>query len=386
MKLDAQTLFFSMWVTVTLTGAALLLGVNWRNGRGIRAWGAALWLQAIGWATLMAAYQAWPRELATVGAVAIVGSISCMYVAACSYLGRPVSRAWVWGPPAVTAVVHWLVFQHFAARIALVNGILGVQMLWLAWLLLKPGHATGWRWRWLAGIGLACSGPLVLGRMAMAVFWPEQYPAFDADHWLNVLGLVFNNACLTIGTLAFLLAHRDEAERELKRLATIDGHTGLLNRRTLMQRAEVQVQLAHRHHHPLAVVMFDIDHFKQINDRHGHPVGDRVIEAFAKALMKTARTTDLIGRYGGEEFCLVMPMSGLDAVQAIDQRMREQLAMEVNALVGFEVNFSAGAAVLGRVESLEGAISRADESLYEAKRSGRGRLSLAPDHFAARRA
>jgi diguanylate cyclase len=384
-KLDASTLFVSMWVTVTLTGAALGLGVGWRRASaGLRAWGAALWLQSIGWATLMAAYSVWPRGMATLGVLGIVGSVSAMYVAAQSYLRQPVSRHWALGPPLLTTVVHWFVFDNFAGRVALVNLVIGVQMLWLAWLLLRPSAAAfGWRWRWLAGVGLMLSGPMVLGRVVIAVFSPAQYPSFESNHWLNVMGLIINNACLTIGTLAFLLAHRDEAEQELKRLATLDGLTGLLNRRTWMQRGEAQLQLARRHAHDLAVWMIDIDHFKQINDQHGHQVGDRVIEVFAQALSRTVRGSDLVGRYGGEEFCVLLPLSDADAVASLDQRLRAAL-QTVSAQLGMGLGFSAGAATwAGEADDLEKMIARADRALYAAKHNGRGRLEI--DALAGRR-
>lgn len=384
--LDAQTLFFSMWVNVTLTSIALVVGVHWgqkTRRSGIHAWSAALLCQSVGWALLMLAFKGLPRELSTLGAGALVGSVSFMYVAAQSYLGRRVRMWWAVGPPAVATLAHWLVFQHFGARIAVVNGVLGVQMAWLAWLLLRAGGATGWRWRWLAGAGLAASAPLVLGRMALVLWAPEHYPAFDSPHWLNVLGLVVNNACLTIGTLAFLLAHRDEAEQALKRLATVDGLTGVLNRRTLLERADEQAQLARRHGQPLTVLMLDLDHFKQINDTRGHPAGDRALELFAEALRLTVRQPDLVGRYGGEEFCVVLTMSGLDAAREVDARLRERLANEVGPLLGFTIGFSAGATTLQPGDAdLRPVIARADRALYAAKAGGRGRLVLDATHSA----
>jgi diguanylate cyclase len=381
MTLDAQTLFFSMWVNVTLMSGALVVGVHWRqktSRTGIHAWSAALLCQSVGWALLMLAFRGWPRELSTLGAGALVASVGCMYVAVQSYLRRPVRLAWVVAPPLAVAVVHWLVFPYFGVRIAVVNGVLGVQMGWLAWALLRPGAAaSSWRWRWLAGVGLAASAPLVLGRMAIALWAPERYPAFDSPHWLNALGLVVNNACLTIGTLAFLLAHRDEAEQALRRLATIDGLTGVLNRRTLLERAEEQVALAQRHRQPLTVLMLDLDHFKEVNDTRGHPAGDRALELFADALRLTLRQPDLVGRYGGEEFCVVLPMSGLDAVHGIDARLRERLQHEVGPLLGFRLGFSAGAAQLQPGDDgLGTVIARADRALYAAKSAGRGRLVL----------
>ena len=380
MTLDPRTLFFSMWLTVSLTIVALLVGVGWtRAGRGLRAWTVALLLQSLGWALLMVSYQGWPRELATLGAASLVGSVSAMVVAAQHYLGGSVSRVWVWGPPLLSGVVHWWVFEHFAARIVVINLTLGLQMVGLGALLLRsrsdsPGRG---RWRWLAAAGLLASAPLVLARAALVIWAPADYPSFESPHWLNVVGLMVNGACLGIGTLAFLMAHRDEAEAQLARLATQDPLTGLLNRRSLMEQGERLVQLARRHGAPLTVMMFDIDHFKRINDERGHPTGDRVIAHFAAALHSTLREGDVVGRYGGEEFVAVLYDGGLDTAASVDARLRVWLGQTEGAL-GFPVNFSAGAAGLGADGgSLEASIAQADEALYRAKQGGRGRLVLA---------
>ncbi|MEW6706337.1 MAG: GGDEF domain-containing protein [Pseudomonadota bacterium] len=376
MQLDAQTLFFSMWASVTLMSAALAIGVG-RARPGLRAWNAALLWQSAGWALLIAStvHRESDRLTATLGASALVASVSSMYLAAQYYLHRPPRRAWVWGPPLATLVLHAWVYPYFAARITLVNTVLGVQMLWLAWLL-RPWAGTGTRrWRWLAFGALLLSAPMVLARTGLVLWAPESYPTFTSGHWLNVSGLLVNNACLMVGTLAFLLAHRDEAERALHRLATLDGLTGTLNHRSLLERGAEQLQLALRHGQPFTVLMLDLDHFKQINDRHGHPAGDRVLALFAELLLTSVRQGDLVGRYGGEEFCMLLSLSDLDAARAVDRRLRERLVDELNPLVGFEVNFSAGAAmVVTRRETLEQLISRADHALYAAKHAGRGQL------------
>jgi diguanylate cyclase len=305
MTLDPRTLFFSMWLTVSLTILALLVGVGWtRAGRGLRAWTLALMLQSLGWALLMA---------------------------------------------------------------------------WLGVLLLRPrpGSLGRGRWRWLAAAGVLASAPLVLARVALVIWAPEQYPSFESPHGLNVVGLMVNGACLGIGTLAFLMAHRDEAEAQLALLATQDPLTGLLNRRALMEQGERLVQLARRQAVPLTLMMFDIDHFKRINDERGHPVGDRVIAHFAAALHNTLREGDVLGRYGGEEFLAVLYAAGLDTAAAVDARLRCWLG-DNEAALGFPVNYSAGAAGLSADgDSLESAIARADEALYRAKQAGRGRLVMA---------
>jgi diguanylate cyclase len=377
MTLDAQTLFFAMWASVTLTSVALAVGVG--VGRsGVRAWNAALLWQSAGWALVI--LSTWDRSTGritgTLGASALVASISAMYIAVQHFLRQPAWRGWVLAPPLLAVSVHWLIYDHFVARICLINTVLGVQMMWLAWLV-RPWRPvqTGRRWRWLAFGALGLSGPLVLACAALVLWAPQAYPSFSSNHWLNVGGLLVNSACLTVGTLAILLAHRDEAERALHRLATLDGLTGTLNHRSLLERGAEQLRLALRHHQAFTVLMIDLDHFKQVNDQHGHPAGDRVLALFAELLLTSVRNGDLVGRYGGEEFCVLLSQSDLAAARVVDQRMRQRLTEELNPLVGFEVNFSSGAASLGpREETLAQLVARADHALYAAKHAGRGQL------------
>ena len=381
MDLDAQTLFFSMWLTVTVMSIALASVVGVRRP-GLRAWNGALMLQSGGWALLIAALhnRGLARELSTVGASALVGSLSAMYSASCHYLQRRAHPAWVWGPPLLALTVHWLVFHSFVGRIAWINLLLALQMTWLAWLLLRPQpRPVGTGWRRLAGVALGLSALAVLGRVALVLWAPESYPSFTSGHWLNVTGLVVNDIALTVGSLAFLLAHRGEAEQALIRLATVDSLTGMLNRRTLLERGAALVKLAQREQRPLTLLMIDVDHFKQINDRHGHPTGDRALTMFGQALQKALREPDLAGRYGGEEFCVLLPFSGVEAALAVDQRLRAALHGGLAQELGFALDFSAGAAGLlpGSAGSLDELISRADKALYEAKHGGRGRLVVA---------
>lgn len=375
MKLDALTLFASMFINLTLIVGALLLGVGWKTRSGMRLWNVALVLQAVAWAALVAAYKGWPRELATLGSAAMVTGFSFMYLAAKNYLREPASMPWVVGVPVVTALVHWLVFQNFVARILIVNAAIGLQMLWLAWLMVRPQAQGSWRWRWLAGLSLLATGALVACRAVLVVAAPESYPRFESAHWVNIVGLIVSNACVMAGTLAFLLAHRDEAEQELKRLATTDGLTGVLNRRHWMEQALPHVNLARRHGRGLVVLMLDIDFFKRINDSHGHQAGDRALVLFAAAVRQAVRQPDLVGRYGGEEFCVLLPMSDLAAAEAVDQRLRAAIVRDVNPVLGFDLTFSAGVAALNEADAgLDEIIARADRALYAAKQGGRNRL------------
>ena len=186
-------------------------------------------------------------------------------------------------------------------------------------------------------------------------------------------------------TLRQLQDSRREVEHkaaDLERLASVDYLTGVLNRRAFSTQAEQAFSHARGHRQPFSCMMIDIDHFKRINDTWGHAVGDQVIKAVADTLMKCTRDGDLVGRYGGEEFCVALPSIGLTSATTIGQRIRETIEQTVAASmpehVGLAVTTSVGVAVYDlRVESLHALISAADGALYEAKESGRNRVRVA---------
>jgi diguanylate cyclase (GGDEF)-like protein len=175
------------------------------------------------------------------------------------------------------------------------------------------------------------------------------------------------------------LSHVGHLEELAKRAAT-DGLTGLANRKSFLQRLEAELaRLDGRH--PLAVVMMDIDHFKRINDTHGHPFGDEVLRGVSAVLGKAIRRGDAVGRYGGEEFVLYLPMA--DPVKALEgaERFRRMIRQTKFHHNGREVAVTASFGVScapGHGNSAEELLSRADEALYLSKQRGRDRVTMYP--------
>jgi diguanylate cyclase (GGDEF)-like protein len=165
--------------------------------------------------------------------------------------------------------------------------------------------------------------------------------------------------------------------RRLAELALRDELTGLPNRRAVLAFAREQFNLARRLNLPISVALIDLDHFKSVNDRHGHAVGDRVLEAFAAAASQVVRGQDRIGRWGGEEWLLVMPGTRSDELQSVFARLRQALAgQRVPGLAHpHGVTFSMGAAERSAAtDSVDALIAEADRHLYRAKAQGRDAL------------
>lgn len=174
-----------------------------------------------------------------------------------------------------------------------------------------------------------------------------------------------------------LLVERNE---ELLQLASTDILTGLTNRRVIIQQAQAEIRRASRYQKDLAVMMLDIDHFKQINDKYGHGAGDKVLAEFAALCVQSIRDTDLAGRYGGEEFFILMPEIDLKTAIMSAERLRMTIASHAFRLSDgtvLNVTCSIGIAMyMPQQDSLDKLLLRADQALYQAKHQGRNRCCV----------
>jgi diguanylate cyclase (GGDEF)-like protein len=198
---------------------------------------------------------------------------------------------------------------------------------------------------------------------------------------------------LTIGQCAFIGLYGDslrkklykrgaelsEAYQRIEELAELDELTGSFNRRCIMRMLDDEIARAHRGKTACAIALIDLDWFKRINDAYGHPTGDEVLRAFAITVFANIRTIDRFGRYGGEEFLLVLPDTPGDEAARILDRLRAIIAdLDWSAFSpGMRVTISAGVATLNSNETPDTFLARADSALYAAKARGRNRIARA---------
>lgn len=160
---------------------------------------------------------------------------------------------------------------------------------------------------------------------------------------------------------------------ELRTLASSDPLTACLNRRSFFAEFETQWSTALRYQYPLSCIMVDVDHFKSINDRHGHRVGDLVLQQVAERLKAAVRQGDLVCRYGGEEFCILLPHTDLTEATEAAERFRQEIAAQTYGNVRVTASLGVSALGLGAHEPRE-LLDQADQALYAAKRTGRNRV------------
>jgi len=172
-----------------------------------------------------------------------------------------------------------------------------------------------------------------------------------------------------------------QAEARLRELATRDVLTGIHNRRSLIELGQSELDRARRYSRPFAAAMIDIDHFKRVNDERGHAAGDEVLRAVVNSTSDALRGSDLFGRWGGEEFVVLLPETDLGAAHRVLERVRAAVAATPFAVGDgppVSVSISIGVAEWTGIEALETLVQRADQALYTAKHQGRNRVELAP--------
>jgi diguanylate cyclase (GGDEF)-like protein len=185
--------------------------------------------------------------------------------------------------------------------------------------------------------------------------------------------------------LVEIAADLRETSAELERLARVDQLTGVLNRGAFFDRLGTEFRRTRRYERPLSVLMIDIDHFKSLNDRHGHATGDAVLAACARLMASSLRESDELGRYGGEEFAAFLPETKLVDAATVAEKLRaavEALGIEPIDASGSPIHVTISVGVAGlpdlTVADHEALVRRADDALYNAKRSGRNRIATAP--------
>jgi diguanylate cyclase (GGDEF)-like protein len=256
-------------------------------------------------------------------------------------------------------------------------------------------------------VGDGCAGDVILRNTAIRATDNEELrkkmPGLEQEGIRSVLAVPISSRGTAFGAIAVYSDRKDRfSEQDEELLATIgsqvgvavenarlyektlelaheDALTGLANRRRLIEILSKEVCRASRYNTPLSLLMIDLDRFKQFNDAHGHLKGDELLKKFAELLEKRIRTTDMAGRYGGEEFCLVLPNTPLKGAVVIAERIRkavEDLKIDVeNNASPAGATVSIGAAEFAQGETDENLISAADAALYRAKQGGRNKVT-----------
>jgi diguanylate cyclase (GGDEF)-like protein len=379
MSLDTTTLYLVATMVAAMLGAMLLFFGRQENIPALKWWGTAYLLGA-------ASVELWALAGNTLGemlslALNAVGFVACGMVwnASRVFHGRkPNLPGLVLGAMAWVAAVATLEPDASATRMTIGAGIVAIYAAFTATELWSERRKTMQK-RWLAIAVPVMHGFVLMLPILLGDLLRPHDDKFSGSIWVTVFSIEL--VLYAIGTVfvIFMLVS-ERAVTAHKTAASVDPLTGMFNRRGFAEATSRLIEREANAGRPVTVLIFDIDHFKSINDRFGHPAGDEILKLFAIILVNTLRLTDLSGRIGGEEFAALLPCSLEEGVIAAE-RVREAFANSGIAVEDGPVDttVSIGAAGGPAGTELEVLLAAADTALYQAKRGGRNRVEAAEE-------
>ncbi len=347
----------------------------------VRVWGLAMIGGACAWLLFGAREVAVFSLTIALANVMLVASYATLLWSVCRLLRfetRPWSTFALLAAVFVGSVHYTFVEPNLGLRISVV--ILAISVLCGAGIAvvwrraprpLRPGARIA-----MASFGVV--GALLLLRAALELTGVAPVGQFREATLAHGTLFVLGALGPTASSIGFLMMAYDQVRDELDELASRDSLTGVLRRRTFVAMAAGALSGAQRHGRTLGLLLIDADHFKRINDTFGHARGDEALCVLADTLRDLIRAEDLLGRYGGEEFVVLMPDVDLLGAAAAAERLRQAIGDQPRQRrLGYELRVSIGVAVSRQGEDLDALIRRADQALYAAKRAGRNRVAVA---------
>ena len=381
MQLDSYTILIACCGLLVIFGAAyVVLWAYDRRSHWLLWWGLPLVFNGV--ALTLYARAGWQTDFVSIafGNGARVFALGCMWYAVRLFAGRRPP----WGAISALSLL-WVALCLYPpflgsmeARIvgvSVLNAVicaLTARELWI-------DRGDGLHSRLPLAGAFAAYGVLMLVRIAMVPFAPFPFGAGPLDPtWLAVYSWLVVGLAI-FATVFFLAMTMERREAEQRSFALSDPLTGLLNRRAFGDFAQRMARRRSGLPDPMALLVLDLDHFKLINDRHGHEVGDRMLKAFADAAEDSVRPTDQLFRMGGEEFCFVLPGTTIDDAILIAERVRrafESVVIETGQ-ESASTTVSIGIAATSFAVDVPILLAAADAAVYEAKARGRNRVIVA---------
>ncbi|MBK3773568.1 diguanylate cyclase [Azospirillum brasilense] len=383
MILDTRTL------VIVLVGIGVLLSIAaflaWKAHRHITAlayWAGGALAGAAGMALVML-YGVWPPALVIPLSNALVAATYLLnWFGVRSFAGRPIPwRSGLALLAALTAGNAWFVVMSndVTARILVGSaGITGLSLLaslelWRMGPADQPRQAQR-----VTALVFLIHALFVAGR-AVLTAWGGPVDSVLMPNLVQSAGFLEAILAVTGWGFGFLAMTSERLQADLDRIGTIDPLTGAYNRRAFMKHAERELARSQRSGAPLTLLLLDLDRFKRVNDTFGHLAGDALLRLFSETVTARLRRTDLFGRYGGEEFCVLLPDTDRTGAAALAEALRRDVSARPLAFQDQEIaaSVSIGIAACRSGEDLDTALAAADLALYRAKRNGRNQVVIA---------
>jgi diguanylate cyclase (GGDEF)-like protein len=278
---------------------------------------------------------------------------------------------------AITALLLWTAFLDNDARLrTIVTSAFGMGIFFACAMTILKTRQKSFVDLFTAG-AFASAALLLLMRCVIALYWQDAHgQAIDTTAFQPMYVEMFSVAMISMN-IGFMLMVSRRFQLHLERMASRDGLTGTYTRSAYFDLAGKEIARTRRSGEPLSLLMLDLDNFKKINDRHGHPVGDRVLVDFVQKVNRVLRTQDIFGRYGGEEFSILLPNTPpVDAYRVARRICRLLEGATMTDMPSYTVSIGTATMLQHEGLDLDAFVRRADQALYQAKNLGKNRVEM----------
>lgn len=377
LSLDVPTMLL-MTAAASLTMAASLAAVRPERREGIGLWALGLVMHTSTY-VLYALRGVVPDWASVVLAnTLLAGTLAMVLAAIHQFQGRGLPWRRMVVPVLATAAVFAYFVDDYRARIVMASVVLPLQLGMALWSLWRHRPGMPVRGVVLLAVGLVLEVLLLVARGMMAARRDIPVEGLMQGNVMQSITFMAAFVVVILTSLGFILMAKDRSDADNRYFATHDVLTGLANRRSLLMALERDVARACRMHEPYAVMMVDVDHFKAVNDEHGHLAGDQVLCHVASLLRARLRAQDLVGRYGGEEFLILLPQTTPGGARELGESLRQAVEQSPYRGDGREIRVTVSLGLCGGVlepgDGWDRLIQAADQALYAAKIAGRNRV------------
>lgn len=376
--IELRTLLLALAAVDLMAAAILWAGAGRRLKHGLSGWIGSLFARALAVSLLVLAVE--PRAAAISVAAGLLGLSTTLQAGALvSYDGRHLPT-WVHTAVMAGIAIPFALLAADSTNLILFGGLafgtLAAAVAVIAARLTSGGRRI--RSRALIVAAFSVIAVVLYSRGLSSVMFAQPMAAFMSPGVIGAAGFVVATGAAMVSSFAFLALHHERAENEALRMATMDPLTGAYNRRTFHEIAERELSRAKRYGQPLSIIVLDIDHFRPLNEKHGHRTGDQILQLIADLIRGALRKEDMLVRYGGEEFLVMLnEVPGPGAV-VVAGRIRKSIEAAAIEASGHSFSLTVSVGVSARLdegpESIEDLLGRAEEALKLAKQRGRNRV------------
>ena len=382
MQADVPTLMATN-LLASLSMAGVMVVVGWGMRReGLQLWAGALAVHAAGYLLLALRGQIDDRLSILAGNALISLALSLLLAAVLRFYEKSPRWVLLLAPPALLLAALATQLDHYGARVAISGAMYALQAIAVVMALFRRRRETVGRGARLVMAGMGIEVGLMALRAAGGVLNTEASQQLLQGGAIQTATYLGTLVMLLVASLGFIFMTKERADDANRILAACDALTGIANRRSIIAALDRDVGRAIRTRTPLALMMIDLDHFKRVNDSYGHLAGDAVLRSLAAVLHQRIRSQDIVGRYGGEEFLVVLPETTLLGARRLATEFCKAVAAHAFVHEGEQIAQTVSIGVFGGLlepgDSWDVLIHAADSALYDAKHSGRNRVEETP--------